>query len=218
MASEVEICNLALAHIRAGSINSLDEASVQAQYCKLFYPVLRDQMLEDSPWQFARGLEPLAVLEETLFNWVYVYQYPTDCLHINRLVLNLEQINSESSSIAVGSRYHHERLARPNFNRQVEYKIYNTDDNKVIASNHCELRIDYRKRITDLNLFSNSAILALSHLLASELATPLVGVDKGRPLRSDELTVYKSYLGSAIDNELNEQFTAIADSEFINVR
>ena len=42
MASEVEICNLALSNIRAGSINSLTEGSLQAQICKLKYPILRD--------------------------------------------------------------------------------------------------------------------------------------------------------------------------------
>ena len=44
MASEIDICNLALGHIRAGTINSLDEGSVQAKQCKLKYPIMRDQI------------------------------------------------------------------------------------------------------------------------------------------------------------------------------
>lgn len=218
MTSEVEICNLALSHIRAGSINSLTEASIQAQQCKLKYPILRDQMLQDAPWQFARSLKALALLTDELFNWIYVYQYPSDCLFINRLHIDFAEVSSDTSTSAIASRYYDRGLPRPDLNQQVEHKIYNIDGNKVIAANNENLRIDYRNRIEDPNLFSLNFIMGLSHLLAAELAIPLVGIDKGRPLRSDELQVYQSYVDSGIENELNEQFTAIPDSDFINVR
>lgn len=218
MASEVEICNLALSHIRAGSINSLTESSVQAQLCKLKYSILRDQMLQDAPWQFGRSLKPLALLTDTLFNWIYVYQYPSDCLYINQLILDFAEVSSDTATSAVASRYYDRGLPRPDLNQQVEHKIYNIDGNKVIASNEKNLRIDYRKRIEDPNLFSLNFLMGLSHLLASELAIPIVGIDKGRPLRSDELKIYQSYVDSGIENELNEQFTEIPDSDFINVR
>lgn len=218
MTSEVEICNLALSHIRAGSINSLTESSIQAQQCELKYPVLRDQMLQDAPWQFNRSLKPLALLTDTLFNWIYVYQYPTDCLFINRLHINFAEVSSDTTTSAVASRYYDRGLPRPDLDQQVGYKIYNVDGNKVIAANEKELRIDYRKRVEDPNLFSVNFIMGLSHLLAAELAIPLVGIDKGRGLRSDELKIYQSYVDSGIENELNEQFTEVPDSDFITVR
>lgn len=218
MTSEVEICNLALSHIRSGSINSLDESSIQAQRCKLVYPFLRDQMLQDAPWQFNRSLKPLAVLTDTLFNWVYVYQYPSDCLFINRLHINFAEVSSDTATSAVASRFYDRGLPRPDLDQQVKHKIYNIDGNKVIAANEKELRIDYRKRVEDPNLFSLNFVMGLSHLLAAELAIALVGVDKGRAMRSDELKIYQSYVNSGIENELNEQFTEIPDSDFINVR
>jgi hypothetical protein len=218
MTSEVEICNLALSNIRAGSINSLTESSVNSQQCKLKYPVLRDQMLQDSPWQFARSLKPLALLTDTVFNWVYTYQYPSDCLFINRCHIDFAEVSSDTGTSSVASRFYDRGLPRPNLNHQVPHKIYNIDGNKVIASNDENLRIDYRKRIEDPNLFSLNFVMALSHLLAANLAIPLIGVDKGRSLRSDELTIYKMYVNSAIENELNEQFTEIPDSDFINIR
>ena len=218
MTSVVEICNLALSHIRAGSINSLTEASIQAQQCRLVYPVLRDQMLQDAPWQFNRALKPLALLTDELFNWIYVYQYPSDCLYINRLHIDFAEVSSDTSVSAISSRFYDRGLPRPDLNQQVEHKIYNIDGNKVIAANDENLRIDYRKRVEDSNLFSLNFVMGLSHLLASELAIPLVGVDKGRGLRSDELQIYQSYVNSGIENELNEQFTEIPDSDFINVR
>lgn len=218
MTSEVEICNIALGHIRAGSINSLNESSIQAQSCKLLYPVLRDQMLQDAPYQFNRSLKPLALLTDELFNWIYVYQYPSDCLYINRLILNFAEVSSDTTTSAVASRFYDRGLPRPNLDKQVEHQIYNIDDNRVIASNETELRIDYRKRITDPNLFNINFTMGLSHLLASNLAVSLVGVDKGRPLRADELTIYQSYVDSAIENELNEQFKETPDSDYISVR
>ena len=85
MASEIEICNLALSNIRAGSINSFTEGSLQAQQCNLKYSILRNRVLKES-WGFNHKIRALSVLTTEVFNWVYAYQYPTDCLKINRLV------------------------------------------------------------------------------------------------------------------------------------
>jgi hypothetical protein len=56
VASEVDICNLALAHIGDGanvrSITPPDE-TVQAEKCAIFYPIARDIALESHGWSFA---------------------------------------------------------------------------------------------------------------------------------------------------------------------
>ena len=216
MTSEVDICKLALSHIRAGSINSLDENSLQAQQCKLMYPLLRDQMIESAPWQFAHRVKALSLLTDNLFNWAYVYQYPSECLKINRLLLNFEEVQAGDSTIA--SRFYDRGLPIPDMDAQVEYKIYNIDGNKVIASNETELRVDYVTRVTDVNLFDNQFILGLSHLLAAELAVPLVGVKEGRQMKSDEYQLYQAFINSAVAADMNEQYTPTPDSEFITVR
>lgn len=217
MASEVDICNIALGHIRGGYINSLTENSVQARQCKLMYPILRDQMLQDSPWQFAGSIKPLSLLVAELFNWVYVYSYPTDCLRINRLIEKYEEIDSVNGASGTRYPYREEYLFMPP-DPLTEYKVYNLDGAKVIGSNCAELRIDYRKKIEDPTLFSHNFTMALSHLLAAEMAVSIVGVAKGRILRSDSLTIYESYLNAGVVNELNEQKSAIAQSESITVR
>lgn len=216
MTSEVEICNLGLSHLRTASINSLTEASIQAQQCKLLYPVLRDQMLQDAPWQFAHRIKPLAVLSTDVFNWAYTYQYPSDCLRINRLILNWEEINQDNGSYV--SRRHDRNLPRPNLAPKVEYQVLNVDGNKVITANDPKLRADYRVKVTDPNLFDAQFILGLSHLLAAHLAVPIVGVDKGRKLRSDALSMYQHYINAAEAADANEQHSAQTDSEFITIR
>ena len=216
MASEVEICNMALSNIRAGSINSLDENSIEAQQCKLKYPFLRDMLLRDVPWNFAHKTQALAVLTDDLFNWAYSYQYPSDCLYINKLVLNYEEFSDTSDSV-VRTR-HIEDIYSPDLDRQVKYEVQNVDGNRVIAANEPELRISYRKKVTDPNLFDTLFIQTFIYLLASELAVPVVGAEVGRKLKGDAFQIYRSYLAEATAINLNESYIEPRDSDFILVR
>lgn len=220
MANEVEIANLALANIRAASINSFTENSLQAQICKLKYAFCRDFMLKNAPWNFAHRIKPLSLLTDEIFNWAYVYQYPSDCLYINRLIMNFEKINQDTAGIV--SRIYARDMPLPNLDRQVEYQVYNigtgTAGNRVIASNETELRIDYRAKVEDPNLFGPEFIMALSHFLAAEIAIPIVGAELGRQIRSDSLQLYQEYVDAAMQSDLNESYTPPTDSEFVTVR
>lgn len=215
MTSEVEICNLALSHIRARSINSLTETSLEAQQCKLKYEPLRDFLLRDAPWNFAQRIEPLALTTKEVFNWVYVYQYPSSCLHVNRLILNYEEFTANDGAYRAR---HIEDIYTPDLGRQVKYRKMNVDGSLVIVANEPDLRIDYRSRVTNPNLFDPTFILALSHLLAAELAMAITGGDTGRKLRSDELQIYQSYIDAAVASDLNESYDESVDSEFITIR
>jgi hypothetical protein len=211
MASEVEICNLALNNIRATAINSFDDATVSARACKLKYPILRDQVLTDAAWQFAHKLKPLSLLTDEVFNWRYAYQYPSDCLYINYLVPEVEGVDH-----SVNSRYSYPDDLM--INSQVKYEVININNNRVIVSNTPNLRIDYRANITNPNLFTTSFIMALSHLIAAEVAISIAGVEKGTPLRNQSLQIYEAYLTNAVSNNANEQYTSIEESEFVTVR
>jgi len=81
----------------------------------------------------------------------------------------------------------------------------------------CASDIQSRKA-TDPNLFSTSFVLTLSHLLSSELAIPIIGSEVGRKLRSDSLQIYKEYLNNSIADDLNEQYSEPALSEFETIR
>lgn len=216
MTSEVEICNMALSQLRAGSINSLNESSLQAQQCKLWYPICRDQVLEDAPWQFAHSIKPLALLTTEIFNWSYVYQYPTDCHKINYLIPNYELFTGQEDPIY----FYGYDLYRgfPDLKAPIEYKIYNIENNRVIAANVSDLRIDYRMKIENPNLFSNQFVMALSHLIASKIAIAVVGYKDGQSMKKDNLSEYRAHLAEALANDFNEQYTNQIDSEFITAR
>lgn len=92
--SEVSICNQALS--RAGStqtITSFADQSNEAAQCGIWYPQLRDTMLNEFPWPWARGYAALAMVAGPEINgqranaeWIRAYRYPSDCLKIRALL------------------------------------------------------------------------------------------------------------------------------------
>lgn len=214
MTSVVEICNMALAHCRAGSINNINEFSLQAQQCRLWFDITRDKALTETNWKFARTIQPLALTTEKLFNYAFAYRYPADCLKMERLVNSFEEITSEISG---ASRYR-DGLFNELKSKQIPHEMFNVNNVTLIGANLPDLRIDYTKRVTDPNLFSIDFIHALSHLLASNIAIPITGVDVGRRIRSDSLTLYQQYLSSAVAGDSNEKYYTQPESEFVTAR
>lgn len=207
MASDVEICNMGLSHIRSGSINALNESSNQAQQCNLFYGKLRDMMLEDYNWGFSNKIKPLALLTETdqVFGWAYSYRYPSDCLHLNSLVLPTDALTYGQGARA------DQRLR----DIKINYKVFNVNGGKVIVSNEPNLRINYRAAVTDPNLFTFKFILSLSHLLASYIAISVVGEKIGAKFKSDNLAMYNAMVESAAADSMNEEYESPRDSDYV---
>jgi hypothetical protein len=217
MSSEVEICNLGLSNIRGGSINNFDEGSLQAQLCKLKYPIMRNRCLAELPWGFCRKIKPLATVTTEIFNWAYAYQYPVDCLKIHRLIGAYEELSNFDADI-ISRLIDSQLLPVSEARRKIPYEVFNFDDKKTIGANEAELRVGYSAKVTDPNLFDTDFIMALSHLMSSELAIPIVGGEIGRQFRSDSLQLYKAYLHSAIASDMNEQVDPPAESEYVTVR
>ena len=82
--SAVQICNMALAKIGNYSITSLDDATKEARACKVFYPFLRNEMLQSHPWNFAMSRADISAALTTTpaFQWDYAYTLPADCLRV----------------------------------------------------------------------------------------------------------------------------------------
>jgi len=215
--SDVEICQLALSHIRGGSILSLTEASLQAQQCKLLYPNVRDMVLKAAPWGFNKRIAALSLRSDTVFGWSYLYQYPVDAIRINRLILNYAALAAGDGSAVYRPR-HWEDVYHPDLSREVKYEVFNVAGQKVIAANEPELRIEYGAKVTNVAEFDIEFDMALSHLLAAELALPLVGGDTGLAYERKERAMYLSMIAEAIASSLNEKYSEPVDSEFVTVR
>ena len=212
MTSEIEICNLALSNIRAGSINSFDESSLQAQVCKLKFALMRDRCLRDTVWNFNRTIKALALINVDIYNWAYAYSYPINCLKIHRIIPNYEEMTGDGAVIS------RETLPISGNRRQIPYETFNFNNVKVIGCNDTSLHIDYAMKIENTNLFSDDFVIAFSHLLASEIVISLVGVEKGRQLRSDSVELYQEYIRSAIASDMNDTYLQATESEYVTSR
>lgn len=215
MSSEIEVCNIALAQIGVLSINSLDEASRAAQLCKLHYPVLRDSLLRATTWNFATRIEPLALTTKEVFDWVFVYSYPINCHKIMRIIPDYETVNSDSGGLRPREalyNYHTINLAEP------EYKIFNIDGDRVIASNYENLRAEFNLKVVDPGVMPINFRLALSYLLAMTIAIPLADTKEGIALQRSSQQMYTFYYNQAMIDNANEEQHNEPDSEFIQIR
>ena len=186
MTSEVSICNLALSHIRAGTIASLTEAGTAPEACALWYDVARDLALADIWWNFAGKTVVLAKQTEVPNEWSFGYAYPTDCLFA-RYITPTGKLRQEADRIAF------------------EVAI-NDAGNESILSNQDEACLTYTFQQTDPNKFHPHFVVALSYQLAVHIAVPIAGTSKGRVLREDAATAYLNAIRAAISADSAEEF------------
>jgi hypothetical protein len=87
MASEIDLCNIALGHLGdSATVTSINppEGSVQAEHCARFYPIARDALLERHAWSFASRTQLLVPLAIDLpATWKYAYASPVNALSIH---------------------------------------------------------------------------------------------------------------------------------------
>lgn len=195
MASEVEICNLALSHIGAYSINALSDASQEARKCNLYFDSDRDFVLRDYPWNFAEKRNLLAVLSGvTPYGYTYAYAYPTDC--VNALYL----FNSANITVPL------------------EFKITAKDDlsGKQILTDEEDAVLVYTARVEDPTLFDANFIVAFSYKLAASLALTLT---KKESVQERMLRIYAAIMAMAkTNNAIEQKNTTFPTNPFISAR
>lgn len=197
MATQVEICNMALAYIgHTVFIEDLDtEASQEAILCRLFFEQMRDAVLEDHHWPFASKDFTLNLIEEDPnTDWAYSYAYPTDCIRAERIVTGLGEPDSEKAP----------------------YRIHGTGAARRIYTNEEDAVLKYTARITDVSLFSASFVEALAWRIAAAIA---LGLGRKEANRQVAMANYNMAKAQAQVNAANEMIVGAArDSEFITVR
>jgi len=204
MASETEICNLALSHIGVGKeIAVLDtEKSEEAEACRRFYDTARDVTLRKFSWPFATRFMALGLVE-TLTDtnsdseWKYSYRYPSDCVKIRRILSGIRNDTRQS---------------------RTPYIIVSDDTEKLIYTDQQNAEIEYTKRIDDPQLYPSDFIMAYSYRLAGYISARLT---KGDPfkIRAEVLQLFNMEITEAKANAANEeQPEQLPDSEFIRTR
>lgn len=149
MASTIDICNMALAHLgEIPNVSSIDppEGSSHAEKCARFYPIALGVTLEMRNWPFAMKRVQLALQENDLPGaWLFKYQLPSDCL---RAV----------SVLPAGA-----------WDEIKQSENFTTEGNALYTNAH-QATLRYLHPVTDTTKFLPSFSVAVSWLLASYLA------------------------------------------------
>ena len=157
MASEVDICNLALSHIGASAtISSLTEQSEEAFHCNLLYADARDALLRAYPWGFATRHLALSDVGDPPGNWSYRYSYPNDCLFAREILQTTSGGDPIDFEIALGDAY----------------------NARVILTDQESATLIYTYKATNTLVFDSLFVIALAWRLASEIAMPLTRDEK----------------------------------------
>lgn len=80
--SDVLICNKGLIKIGVDRIGSFTDGSKAANILTEQYTILRDEVLEAHPWNFAIKRATLAEVAITHNEFAHVFQLPADCLRV----------------------------------------------------------------------------------------------------------------------------------------
>lgn len=187
MSSEVDICNLALARLGdEATVSSIDppEGSAQAEHCERFYPIARDALLEMHDWRFATKRVTLAQTTSDTFEWGFAYALPSGMLRALKVLSAAASATDDSED----------------FEQQLD-----ADDAQIILSNCEEASLIYTVRVTDTTRFTPLFVDALSWLLASHLAGPILKGDAGKAESKACLAYFGAALSQAKVSDANQR-------------
>lgn len=169
MASVVQICNMALSHIgseaRVSSISPPD-GSVEAGHCADFYDLARTELLEPGNWNFALKRAVLAQTTNLSEAWAYAYVKPSDCQRALR-VLRPSVTVTVFTQDTVG--------AHTDDRDSAAFDI----EGDVLFTNEPDAVLVYTRDVIDTNRFPASFTSALSFMLSSYLAGPILKGNEG---------------------------------------
>lgn len=193
MASDIDICNLALLRIGTrSSISSLSEGSAEANACALAYPVVRDALLAQHRWGFATRRVMLADLGFPPDGWRFRYAYPADCLHARG-------IHAPHRGLGECEPTHRRRYAG-------RFEVSGDLDAsgnpiKVILADLPRAELVYTAQVTAPSQYDAAFIEALSWMLGAELAITLTG---DKIIAQGCLQTAAVVIGGAKANDANE--------------
>lgn len=215
MASAVDICNTALSLIGADALVSSispPDGSVEAGHCARFYPLARLAMIDLGLWSFTKTRAVLAEVDNVSQIWTYAYALPADCINALRILRPDSTTNSISMSDPFGSLY----PQVPSYFIAIDesagapFEI----DGTVLRTNEPDATLIYTADITDTTKFTPSFVMAISYMLASYLAGPIVkgmpGIQLGKALRTEAMQMAAASSAGDANNsmQVNEPVAA----------
>lgn len=182
MASIVDIYNMALSNIGSTVfVADLDERTNERRQCARFYETVRDGLLGQFPWPFARAFVTAANLGSPPTNWLFRYAYPNDCCQLTRIVVPGVQ--------------------SPTAEQEIPFEIACSSAQRVILTNQPDAELEYTVRIESAERYPALFVDALAMHLAARIAMPL---NKEKALRDECMQLAMSMTNLAMAEFLEE--------------
>ena len=162
MASETDICNMALDRLGHHTISSLDQGTKAADLCLRNYARCRDSLLRAHPWNFAISRSTLAQDATTpAFEFDYQHALPTDCLKVIRT-------SWEADGMSGAAIY-----GFPGINGYAGATVPYRIEGRFLLCNEDTASIEYVSQITDTTQFDELFVDVLATRLAAEIGMAL---------------------------------------------
>ena len=160
--SEAEIANLAIRHLGISKeiSNFTTDQTETASACRAFYTTVRDALLRDHHWEFAKTYATLTgKVSDPNDEWGYSYIYPSDCLQVRKIISGLRAETQD---------------------QKIPFAIASGASSLLILTDENEAKLIYTKRETDVSRFPTDFALALSFRLALYIAPTITAGDPFR--------------------------------------
>lgn len=183
--TQTTICNKALGLVGANHINSVNDTTQEALWCKTYYDLSLNVVLSEGAWKHATVEETLVKVEKPEYSeeQKYVYAIPSNCVLITRIFVK-ENRKKEDNNIDWSIRYF------PSDN--TDYIICNADE---------DLMIEYVYNNSNLNKASGKFIEALCAKLAYNICMPVThDLERSNMM----LQLYQTLMNDALRDDYNE--------------
>jgi hypothetical protein len=226
MPSAVDICNAALVHIgEAGTVSSISppDGSVQAAYCATYYPLALAAALEEASWGFSTTRATLAEVANPTSTWQYAYAAPNEMINaiavldsaaLDDYSQNFGQMGGTADWANGGPSptAGYQNPADNAYTPQPYVMETDADGNQIILTNVSNAVLRYTRMVSDPNKFSPLFVMALSYLLASMLAGPVIKGDPGSAKSKEMLALYNLYEAKAESSDASQRRVTPAQS------
>lgn len=191
MASETDICNLALGRLgEMCDMVDVNENSTFAAVAKRTYPIVRDALLERHAWNFATTRTRGQLVDKKPIGWKCMYQVPDKALRILSV-------------------YSEERGA---WIEEEPWVFEMNGPYRVILTNIEPVVIKYIQYTTNTDLYSPGFVDALAWHLAASIAGPIVKGETGMTVSTKLLQQAQYFERAAIQADVRQRRTIKYDT------
>ena len=170
MVSETSICNQALGWLGEKPINSLDEATVNAEICRENYPFIRDAVIEERMWTFAAVRDKSTTADRDEWDTMFKHAIPLEWLAVFNVYRDVS-----------------------NPDRPIESRNWKREGEFILSPDSTVFRKGVQ-RITDTGKFSNMFTQCVAQRVAADLC---IAITENNQLQGTLWQLYGAKLDQA---------------------